>query len=136
MVNFMFNPRLGGSPSGTSSRNTSSYSCNTLKTTLDKVEDKSLVKRKFSLYRSTKNVALGSLNYLKSPFLAIITNPFFPLSWFFVAARFYLALETLPHYFYGSLASGSRSLVVFFLDHPSKFPPMSKGAKKFALLCT
>jgi len=70
---------LGGSPGGTSSGNTSSYSYNTLKTTLGKVEDKSLVERKFSLYRSTKNMALGSLNSFKSPFLAIITNPSFPV---------------------------------------------------------
>ena len=48
------------------------------KTALGKVEGKSLVERKLSLYRSTKNMALGSLNSFKSPFLAIITKLSFP----------------------------------------------------------
>jgi hypothetical protein len=69
---------LGGSPCGTSWGNTSSYSCNASKTILGKVEGKLLVERRVSLYRRTKNMALGSLNSLRSPFLVIMTNPSFP----------------------------------------------------------
>jgi hypothetical protein len=81
-------------------------------------------------------MALGSLNAFRSPFLVIMTNPSFLVSWTLEVVEFYLALETLPYYFYGSLSSGSRSLVVSSLDHSSKFPPVSKGAKRSALLCT
>ena len=74
-------------------------------------------------------MALGSLNSFKSPFLAIITNRSFPLSWFFAAVGFYLALESLPHYFCGSLVGGSRSLTVFFSDHLSQSPLVTREAK-------
>jgi hypothetical protein len=45
-------------------------------------------------------------------------------------------LDTLPYYFCGSLSSGSHSLAICSLDHPLKFPPMSKEAKRPAPLCT
>jgi hypothetical protein len=41
------------------------------------------------------------------------------VSWLLEAVEFYLALETLPYYFCGSLSSASRSLAVSSLDHPS-----------------
>jgi hypothetical protein len=46
-----------------------------------------------------------------------MTNPSFPSV--LEAIEFYLALETLPYYFCGSLSSGSRSLAISSLDHPS-----------------
>ena len=72
----------------------------------------------------------------KFSFVAIITNPSFPIILVLCGCGVFLALETLPHYFCGSLACGSRSLTVFFLDQPSKFSLVTKGAKKFSLLCT
>jgi hypothetical protein len=72
-------PLFGGSPGGTSSENTSSYSYKTSKTAVGNVDGKSLVDKRLSLNTSTRNMALVSLKFFKSPFLAIITKPCFPI---------------------------------------------------------
>jgi hypothetical protein len=90
-------PLFGGSPGGTSSENTSSYSYKTSKTAVGNVDGKSLVDKRLSLHTSTKNMALVSLKFFKSPFLAIITKPCFPIVLDFVIVEFYLALDSLSH---------------------------------------
>jgi hypothetical protein len=72
-------PLFGGSPGGTSSGNTSSYSCKMSKTALGNGAGKLSVDKKISWHMSTKNMELGSLKCFRSPFLAIITNPCFPI---------------------------------------------------------
>jgi hypothetical protein len=74
-------------------------------------------------------MALSSLNSFKSPFLAIIINPSFPCGSFVAAVKFYLAVESLPHYVCGSLVSGSPSLTVSGSHHPSNCPSATKEAK-------
>ena len=90
-------PLFGGSPGGTSSGNTSSYSCKISKTALGKVDGKLLVIKRLSLHMSMKNMAFGSLKFFRSPSEPSSLIPVFPLFWIFVAVEFYLALDSLSH---------------------------------------
>ena len=80
-------------------------------------------------------MALGSLNSFRSPFLVIMTNPSFP-GVLVIGGYGVLFGFGNSYYFCGSLSCGSRSLAISSLDHPSKFPPVLKEAKRSTPLCT